>query len=429
MPHELEYVVKTALMMCDKGATPAPFTPTSNATVTMSGALVSTALDKAPLVNIPCFGACAATGGQACVPAPVAWTETYGVRVFGGETLLFRSELPCSVGGKINFLTSGQIPLPPGEMEALMAEHGEEPEDDSGWGWWDTAELIPVVGNVIGMVREAKRGNWGMFALNAVFLVVDIATLGSGAAVTTPLKGAVKGGVKVMAKTTAKAGSKAGAKVVTKKGLKGLATGIARSVDNIAAKSNVCVFACFPAGTPVAMEEGTKPIEEVAVGDEVWAADERSGKMHPKRVINTMRRTVHATVLIKVAEETIETTAEHPFWTRSGWKEAAELQPSDELMTREGHWHAIQSVAFAYVPKEVYNFEVADYHTYFVGLWAWLVHNVSRPCLSKIKHLPEWLGKMWKGNYFNFIREQFYKRMGGFNEVVLESGKRVDSYS
>ncbi|OCA78328.1 hypothetical protein BBH99_08860 [Chryseobacterium contaminans] len=35
---------------------------------------------------------------------------------------------------------------------------------------------------------------------------------------------------------------------------------------------------------------------------------------------------------------------------------------------------------------------------------------------------------MYKGNYFNFIREQYYKRMGGFNEVVLETGKRLDSY-
>ncbi|SFB98944.1 hypothetical protein SAMN04489722_101409 [Algibacter lectus] len=80
-----------------------------------------------------------------------------------------------------------------------------------------------------------------------------------------------------------------------------------------------------------------------------------------------------------------------------------------------------------YTKKKVYNFEVADWHTYFVGAWEWLVHN-ARPCLSKIKHLPPWIGRMWKGNYFNFIREGFYKRLGGFNEVVLASGKRLDSY-
>jgi len=58
---------------------------------------------------------------------------------------------------------------------------------------------------------------------------------------------------------------------------------------------------------------------------------------------------------------------------------------------------------------------------------AWLVHN-ARHCLSQIKHLPEWLARIYKGNYFNFIREGFYKRAGGFNEVVFETGKRLDSY-
>ncbi len=169
MPHPLEYAVKDALMMCDKGATPGQFTPNTNTNITISGALVATEFDKAPLVHVPCFGACAAKGGSACTPAPIKWMDTYSVRVKQGETLLFKSSLPCSVGGKIEFLTSGQVPLPPGELEALMEEFGEEEEEEGGWGWWDTAELIPVVGNVIGMVREAKKGNWGMFALNAVF--------------------------------------------------------------------------------------------------------------------------------------------------------------------------------------------------------------------------------------------------------------------
>lgn len=35
---------------------------------------------------------------------------------------------------------------------------------------------------------------------------------------------------------------------------------------------------------------------------------------------------------------------------------------------------------------------------------------------------------MAKGNYFNAILEQAYKLMGGFNEVALEMGKRLDSY-
>ena len=289
MPHQLEYIVKDALMLCDKGVLPMPFQPTYNTHVKMSGMTVATALDKQPIVNIPCFGACSMTGGQPCVPAPLLWLDTYKVKVKGQQTLLYKSKLPCSLGGQIEFLTSGQIPLPAEEYDSLLEEHGEE--TGGGWGWWDTAELIPVIGNVIGMVREAKKGNWGMVALNAAFLVVDVVTFGAGAAVTTPLKGGIKAAVKVGAKkglqkatqNAVKLGSKAGSKQLTKAGAKSFGKAVAKKVDDIAkATGKVCVFACFPAGTKVATEAGQKNIEEVQAGEQVWAYDEESGNTEVK---------------------------------------------------------------------------------------------------------------------------------------------------
>jgi hypothetical protein len=38
-----------------------------------------------------------------------------------------------------------------------------------------------------------------------------------------------------------------------------------------------------------------------------------------------------------------------------------------------------------YTKKKVYNFEVADWHTYFVEAWEWLVHNTDI-CLSSVKN-------------------------------------------
>ena len=396
MPHELEYIVKDAIMMCDKGVLPMPFQPTYNTHVKMSGMVVATALDKQPIVNIPCFGACSMTGGQPCVPAPLLWLDTYKVKVKGQQTLLYKSKLPCSLGGEIKFLTSGQIPLPAEEYDSLLEEHGEE--TGGGWGWWDTAELIPVIGNVIGMVREAKKGNWGMFALNAAFLVVDVVTFGAGAAVTTPLKGGIKAAVKVGAKkglqkatqTATKLGTKAGTKQLAKGAAKSFGKAVAKKVDDIAkATGKVCVFACFPKGTKVAIEAGTKNIEEIQAGDQVWAYDEESGSTELKRVVNTMQREVDATVKIVLEQEEIETTAEHPFYTQAGWKDAADLSSNDRLRTREGRWQRIKAVEFFYEKKEVYNFEVADWHTYFVGAWQWLVHNAEVCVTETIKKVLE----------------------------------------
>ena len=428
MPHQLEYIVKDALMLCDKGVLPMPFQPTYNTHVKMSGMTVATALDKQPIVNIPCFGACSMTGGQPCVPAPLLWLDTYKVKVKGQQTLLYKSKLPCSLGGQIEFLTSGQIPLPAEEYDSLLEEHGEE--TGGGWGWWDTAELIPVIGNVIGMVREAKKGNWGMVALNAAFLVVDVVTFGAGAAVTTPLKGGIKAAVKVGAKkglqkatqNAVKLGTKAGTKQLTKAGAKSFGKAVAKRVDEIAIKhAKVCVFACFPAGTKVATEAGQKNIEEVRAGEQVWAYDEETEQSELKRVVSTMQREVDATVKIVLAEEEIETTAEHPFYTQAGWKDAADLSSNDRLRTREGRWQRIKAVEFFYEKKEVYNFEVEDWHTYFVGAWQWLVHNAV-PCLTEAVNQILEIGLKPK-----FLTTNIKNLKGAGSDALAEIGKKVDN--
>ena len=72
MADQLEYIVRNALMVCDKGAAPAFFLPTHNTHVKIQGLLVANKLDKQPLVNIPTFGICSLTQ-KPCVPR---WEDT-----------------------------------------------------------------------------------------------------------------------------------------------------------------------------------------------------------------------------------------------------------------------------------------------------------------------------------------------------------------
>lgn len=48
---------------------------------------------------------------------------------------------------------------------------------------------------------------------------------------------------------------------------------------------------CFVAGTLIKTEEGYKAIEEIEVGDKVWAWDEESGKKAYKPVVQLFRNT------------------------------------------------------------------------------------------------------------------------------------------
>ncbi len=383
MSHNLEYAVKGALMLCDKGTLPTPFQPTNCTGVKISGLTPSNTRDKIPNQHIMPFGACSLQNGKPCTPIPLEWQDTHGVKIKGGKTLLKKSCIQCGSGGKISFLNSGQIPLPPETYDELMDAHGEE--EDNGWGWWDTAELIPIVGNIIGMVREAKKGNWGMVALNVVFLALDIFTLGSASLATAGVKGGIKAGfkegVKIIGKTAAKATTKAGAKSLAKGGVHAFVKGVSKATAKLAtAKSIVCVTACFTKGTLIATAKGQRPIEALKSGDLVWAFNEKTGKQALKRVVQTTSKPTDATLEVVLDNETIKTTAAHPFYTKSGWKQATDLTLEDEVQTKSGNWHRIKATNFKYQKETVYNFEVKDYHTYFVGKLKWLVHN-AKVCL------------------------------------------------
>jgi hypothetical protein len=65
----------------------------------------------------------------------------------------------------------------------------------------------------------------------------------------------------------------------------------------------ICVTACFPAGTPVAVEEGYKNIEELQVGELVWARHEQTGDLALKPVLQTMQRESDALVELQVGAE------------------------------------------------------------------------------------------------------------------------------
>ena len=407
MADQLEYVVRNALMVCDKGAAPAFFLPTHNTHIKIQGCLVANKLDKQPLVNIPTFGICSLTQ-KPCIPGCTEWQKTYKLRIKGQEALLFRSEMPCSLGGKINFVTSGQIPLPLDAMEDIKAlqEQGAKKDEDEGWGWLDTVELIPVVGSIVGAVREGLKGNWGMMAMNIGFLALDIAgviSFGATTAASSAGKAAVKAGVKVAAKSAAKAVAKqvgkSGLKTAMKLTAKGARKAFTKSIDKIVGKASVgkvCVFACFPAGTKINTDSGLKNIEEIKTGDKVWSYNELTGETGLQKIVRTMVRESDHTIELYTKEEIIETTAEHPFLTESGWKDAADLQIGDRIKSRNKEDIKIKDIKFSYKPKKVYNFEVANWHTYFVGTLAWLVHNAKK-CLSgivkKISNRLKYMGR------------------------------------
>ncbi|MHA2407816.1 MAG: DEAD/DEAH box helicase, partial [Candidatus Ranarchaeia archaeon] len=91
---------------------------------------------------------------------------------------------------------------------------------------------------------------------------------------------------------------------------------------------------CFPSGTYVETLDGSKPIEQVAVGDRVVSFDPRKTKFVVSRVEKTISRLTP--VLIRIRSEQgmeVLATPEHPFFTKKGWTPAKELDSGDSVGT------------------------------------------------------------------------------------------------
>ena len=68
----------------------------------------------------------------------------------------------------------------------------------------------------------------------------------------------------------------------------------------------------------------------------------------------------------------------HPFYSPvKGWTSAIDLRAGDILVMLNGEYVVVEQVQHELLesPETTYNFEVEDYHTYYVGSWSVLVHN------------------------------------------------------
>jgi hypothetical protein len=160
---------------------------------------------------------------------------------------------------------------------------------------------------------------------------------------------------------------------------------------------------CFVAETLVHTDDEPVEIQWIRVGKKVLSRNEITGEQAYRRVTQTFVhedvQIYHVCWITQLGDtECVSTTAEHPFWVNGiGWTEAARLQEgqlleicdpdgSDEDHRQLGSWQELAlsgerwsakvvKVAMAGYKETVYNIEVEEFHTYFVGLNGAWVHN------------------------------------------------------
>ncbi|BDW95727.1 hypothetical protein MACH10_14120 [Thalassospira tepidiphila] len=133
----------------------------------------------------------------------------------------------------------------------------------------------------------------------------------------------------------------------------------------------------FPAGTVVSTADGSRLIENIEVGEQVWSYDLSQKKVELRPVSKLFKRVVSAVIALTIGSTSVEATANHPFYLpmQQEWRLASELNIGDRTLGLDGRLTEITGKELRNRPVTVFNFEVSDNHNYFVGEAGVLVHN------------------------------------------------------
>lgn len=138
---------------------------------------------------------------------------------------------------------------------------------------------------------------------------------------------------------------------------------------------------CFVAGTPVLTVDGLRPIESIREGDLVVSRDEETGRTSVRSVVRTFVHDAREVITLELTMaggrvERIGVTPDHRIWSRDrGWMTAGALVRGEPMLSSTGAEIRVARVSPSAERATVYNFEVDELHTYFVGESGTWVHN------------------------------------------------------
>ncbi|MGO9915220.1 MAG: polymorphic toxin-type HINT domain-containing protein [Isosphaeraceae bacterium] len=133
---------------------------------------------------------------------------------------------------------------------------------------------------------------------------------------------------------------------------------------------------CFGAGTPVRTIDGLRRIESLRIGDQVLTQNPKTGALKYRAVVTVFHNPPNATLRIELDNDSIVLTGIHRLWKAGqGWVMARELKAGDTLRTLGG---TVEIKSIGEDRKQrVYNLQVADSESFFVGPSGVLAHDNS----------------------------------------------------
>lgn len=143
---------------------------------------------------------------------------------------------------------------------------------------------------------------------------------------------------------------------------------------------------CFISGTLISTPNGLTPIESIVPGDIVWSFNPETLEVSKNQVEKTFTHQSNCLIRITTENGIISATSNHPFYVATkGFVAAISLRAGDILINVNGERVIINKIQHEILesPVDVFNFSVANDHTYFVGDAEIGVHNNSGGSTTK----------------------------------------------
>lgn len=148
---------------------------------------------------------------------------------------------------------------------------------------------------------------------------------------------------------------------------------------------------CFEEGTLVATPDGLRPIEQIAVGDQVLAWNAENGETTIETVTALIRPDPKLIWGLETRDadgeaEVFFVTDDHPWFVEGlGWVETRNLRAGQRIETADDRGLAVLDIARTDRVERTYNLTVSGPHTFLVGEDGAVVHNC--------KQLHHWISR------------------------------------
>ena len=133
------------------------------------------------------------------------------------------------------------------------------------------------------------------------------------------------------------------------------------------------VGTCVAEGTKIDTASGSKPVQDLRLGESIWGFDLKSRRRVLSKVIALRNHTAPGALQIR----DLRLTGKHPILAGGSFVPAGDVAATDRLLSSSGKEVSAGEICFIAGPLAVYDITVDGVHNYFAdGL---LVHNQDRP--------------------------------------------------